>query len=70
MDRYQTYALVAGALFLAGWLIHLARRSGLHRPDLRRYARRLARHGAVMAGAYGVTLGIPTGVPVLIRSIG
>lgn len=70
MDRYQTYAIVASVLFLAGWLIRLVRTSGLHRPQLRRYARQLARHAVVMAGAYGLTLGAALGVSTLIRSIG
>lgn len=60
---------MVSVLFLAGWLIHLARTSGIHRPDLRRHTRQLVRHGAVTADAYGVTFGIAVGVPALIRSI-
>lgn len=44
MDRYHVYAIAASLVFLAGWLIHLARTSGIHLADIRRHGRRIARY--------------------------
>lgn len=69
MDRYQVYAITVSVALLAGWLIHTARTSGIHLVGIRRHARRLARHLVVMAGTYGVTLGVAFGASLLIRSL-